>query len=81
MTLLLSAISTLVSIVLYDPALGCSVCFADPDSAMARGATMGVVVMVGVVGFVLLSIASTGLFWMHRGRRLSRRQSRELHSS
>ena len=54
------------------PAPACSTCFGDPDSAMAKGALMGVYVMVGVVGFVLAGIAGTGLFWMQRSRRLSR---------
>ncbi len=38
---------------------------------MAKGAVMGVYVMVGVVGFVLAGIAGTSLYWMQRSRRLS----------
>lgn len=53
-------------------ALACSVCFGDPDSPLTKGAMMGVLVMVGVVGFVLLCIAGTGVFWMHRGRQIAR---------
>ncbi len=53
-------------------ALGCAVCYGDPESRMAKGAVMGVFVMIGVVGFVLAGMAGTGLFWLHRGRRLAR---------
>lgn len=57
---------------MVDSASACSTCFVDPDSAMAKGAVMGVYVMIGVVGFVLAGIAGTGLYWMQRSRRLSR---------
>jgi len=49
----------------------CSTCYGDPDSAMAKGAVMGVYVMIGVVSFVLAGIAGTSLYWMQRSRRLS----------
>lgn len=53
------------------PAAACSVCFGDPDSPMSRGVVMGVVVLVGIIGFVLLGVAGTIAFWMHRSRRLA----------
>ena len=37
--------------------LGCSVCYGDPNSAMAQGLTMGVIVLVGVIGFLLVGFA------------------------
>ena len=49
----------------------CAVCFGDPDSRMAKGVVAGVIVLVGVVSVVLLGIAGTGLFWVHRSRRLA----------
>ena len=55
-----------------NPVLACSVCFGDPDSPLTKGALMGVYVLVGVVGFVLLSIAATGVYWIQRSRRLTR---------
>jgi len=55
-----------------NPLLACSVCFGDPDSPIAKGAVAGVVVLVGIVGFVLTCIAGTGLFWLHRSRVLAR---------
>ena len=57
------------------PVWACSVCFGDPDSAMARGALMGVYVLAGVIGFVLLCVAGTGLYWVQRGRRIARSQA------
>lgn len=54
------------------PSLACSACFGDPNSSMAKGAVAGVLVMVGVVGFVLLGVAGTGLYWVHRSRVIAR---------
>ncbi len=54
------------------PVFACAVCFGDPDSPLTKGALMGVYVLVGVVGFVLLSIAATGVYWIQRSRRLTR---------
>lgn len=51
-------------------AQACAVCFGDPDSAMAQGVVWGVLVLVGIVGFVLAGVAGTALFWLHRSRRL-----------
>ncbi len=56
---------------LADSVAACAVCYGDPDSEMVRGAFMGVVVMIGVVSAMLACIAGTGLFWMHRSRKLN----------
>ena len=48
------------------PALACSVCFGDPDSALSQGAKAGVLVLLGVVGTVLLGVASLIIFWARR---------------
>ncbi|MCH7591593.1 MAG: hypothetical protein IH989_02280 [Planctomycetes bacterium] len=50
----------------------CAVCFGDPNSPMVKGAAAGVLVLVGVISFVLLGVAGTGMFWVHRSRRLAR---------
>jgi hypothetical protein len=55
------------------PVSACAVCFGDPDSTMAKGAAMGVAVMVGVVGVVLVGILATGLSWLYRSRQLVHR--------
>ena len=54
-----------------NPAWACSVCFGNPDSPMAKGVTAGVLLLVGVIGFVLLGVAGTGLLWVQRSRRLA----------
>lgn len=63
-----------LSMALWSPAesLACSACFGDPNSSMAKGAVAGVLVMVGVVGFVLAGVAGTGLYWVHRSRVIAR---------
>lgn len=50
----------------------CAVCFGDPDSPMSKGVVAGVFVLLGAVVMVLVGVAGTSLFWVHRGRRLSR---------
>lgn len=56
------------------PAYACAVCFGDPDSPMSKGALMGVIVMLGIIGSVLMGIAGTTMFWMHRANRLTFQQ-------
>jgi len=50
-------------------AWACSVCAGDVESPLTKGAMAGVLVLVGVVGFVLAGMAGTGLFWIQRSRR------------
>ena len=50
----------------------CAVCFGDPNSPLVKGAAAGVLVLVGVISVVLLGVAGTGMFWVHRSRRLAR---------
>lgn len=50
----------------------CAVCFGEPGSPMVKGAVAGVLVLFGVIVFVLLGVAGTGMYWVHRGRRLAR---------
>ena len=52
------------------PALACSVCYGDPNSAMSKGAQAGVLVLLGVVGTVLTGLASLLIFWMRRAANL-----------
>lgn len=65
------ALAALSVAALSSPTLACSTCFGDPDSQMVKGALMGVYVMIGVVGFVLAGFTGTGLYWIHRSRRLT----------
>ena len=52
------------------PALACSVCYGDPNSAMSQGAQAGVLVLLGVVATVLAGFASLLIFWMRRAAHL-----------
>ena len=52
------------------PALACSVCYGDPNSAMSQGAKAGVLVLLGVIGVVLTGLASLLIFWMRRAANL-----------
>ncbi len=63
-----------------DRAAACAVCYGDPDSPMAKGVVAGVLTLVGVIGFVLVGIAGTGLFWIQRSRRLGRLEDNERHA-
>ncbi len=50
--------------------LACSVCFGDPHSLLSRGAFWGVLFLLGVVGFVLSSVASVIVIWAGRAKKL-----------
>ena len=54
------------------PVLACSVCFGDPHSKLTQGVIPAVLFLTGVVGLVLLAIASTGFIWAQRARKLAR---------
>ena len=58
-------------VALPQSARACSVCFGDADSLMVKGAIMGAYFLVGVIGFVMLGVAGTSLFWLRRSRRLT----------
>lgn len=58
-------------------ARACAVCFGDPNSPLVKGAFAGVMVLVGVISFVLVGVAGTGMYWIHRGRRLARMEETE----
>ncbi len=61
----------LASVLIAQPALTCSVCFAgDPNSSMNQGAQAGMLVLLGVAGVVLTGLASLFLFWMRRAAKL-----------
>ena len=61
----------LANLALAESVQACAVCFGDPESPMAKGAVMGILVLAGVIGFVLLAVTGTGLYWMQRSRRLA----------
>ena len=68
------ALATLVAVVtlaISHPALACSVCFGDPNSAMNQGVQAGMLVLLGVIGGVLGLLASLMIFWMRRAAQLN----------
>ncbi len=57
----------LAALLIAQPGLACSVCVGgDPSSSMNQGLDAGVLVLLGVIGVVLLGLASLFLFWMRR---------------
>ncbi len=66
----LALLVCMVALLTAQPVLACSVCYGDPNSAMSHGARAGVLVLLGVVGVVLLGLASMMIFWMRRAAKL-----------
>ena len=58
------------SLQISQPALACSVCVGDPNSAMTQGAQAGMLVLLGVIAVVLTGLASLLVFWMRRAANL-----------
>ncbi len=62
----------LLTFLVAQPALACSVCAGDPNSTMVQGVQAGVLVLLGVVGVVLGGVATLLLFWVRRAANLKR---------
>ncbi len=60
----------LAAISIAQPVIACSVCYGDPNSPMTKGVEAGVLVLLGVVGGVLMLVASLLLFWVRRAANL-----------
>ena len=71
-TAVLASLVALVHSLGTSPVAACSVCFGDPNSDMAKGATAGITVLLGVIVTVLLSIVGVIFFWIRRARRYQR---------
>ncbi len=71
-SLSLAILACLGALLSAQPALACSVCAGDPNSAMSQGAQAGVLVLLGVVGVVLTGLGSLLIFWMRRAANLER---------
>ncbi len=65
---ILIGLATLLS---AQPALACSVCAGDPSSPLNQGLQAGMLVLLGVIGVVLMGLASLLLFWMRRAANLN----------
>ncbi len=57
------------------PALGCTACFGQSNSEMAQGMNWGIYTLLGVIGIVLVCIASAFVVVGRRFSRLSQTQS------
>ena len=66
----IALLTGLAVLLLGQPALACSVCFGDPNSQMTQGVQAGVLVLLGVIGTVLLGLASLLIFWARRAARM-----------
>ena len=60
------ALAAVLLIALPQLASACPVCFGDPNSAMGKGTSNGVLFMIGIVVFVQLGFVA--LFWTFRKR-------------
>ncbi len=69
-SLSLAILTGLVALLSAQPALACSVCAGDPNSALSQGAQAGMLVLLGVIGVVLAGLASLLVFWMRRAAKL-----------
>ncbi len=58
------------SLLIAEPALACSVCAGDPNSALSQGAQAGMLVLLGVICMILTGLAALVLFWMRRAAQL-----------
>ena len=66
----LAILTSAVALLGAQPALACSVCAGDPNSALSQGAQAGMLVLLGVIGVVLTGLASLLIFWMRRAANL-----------
>ncbi len=68
--LVLAILTGVIALLLVQPALACSVCAGDPNSALSQGAQAGMLVLLGVIGVVLTGLTSLLVFWMRRAANL-----------
>jgi len=63
-------IMTVAALLLVAPRLtwACQVCFGDPNSPMAIGASWGILLLLGVTGGVLAAFAGFFLYLLKRSR-------------
>jgi len=64
----------LMALVVAQAAVACPVCFGSPDSAMTKGASAGIWVLLGVIGFVQLGFVALFVTFWKRARDLRKRK-------
>ena len=58
------------TLIIDSPAMACSVCFGDPNSALVKGAQAGILVLLGAIACVLMALVSLMIFWARRAAKL-----------
>lgn len=71
------ALAAAVLLALPRLASACPVCFGDPNSAMGKGTSNGVLFMIGIVVFVQAGFVA--LFWTLRRRMKELERRAQLH--
>lgn len=64
--IVITALSLLMS---YGSTWGCPACYGDPDSPMTAGMNSAILVMLGITGFVLVSIVACFFLLWKRAKR------------
>jgi len=64
----------LVALTVAQAAIACPVCFGPADSAMTKGASAGIWVLLGVIGFVQLGFVALFVTFWKRARDLRKRK-------
>jgi heme/copper-type cytochrome/quinol oxidase subunit 2 len=70
----LPLIVVLVALLVPQVASACPVCFGDPNSAMTKGTSSGILFMLGIVGAVQLGFVALFYSFWRRARELRRRR-------
>ena len=71
-SLSLAILACLLTCLIAQPALACSVCAGDPNSTMVQGVQAGVLVLLAVIGVVLSGVAALLPFLARRAANLKR---------
>lgn len=52
-------------------AMGCAVCYGDPEAPMTAGMNNAILVLLGFIGFVLTCVLSVGIYFYRRTKLLN----------
>ena len=52
-------------------AMGCVVCYGDPEAPMTAGMNNAILVLLGFIGFVLACVLSVGIYFYRRAKLLN----------
>jgi hypothetical protein len=68
-----SLVAALLAALAPTAARACAVCFGGADSSMTEGMNAGILVLLGVIGFVQIGFVALFLRFRHRSKRLEER--------